>query len=89
LAEPIINTMRRYFERQADIYGIEVTFGMIPPAAQTGTETLQIIGEVGLVEPNPNPFIEFWLFDHPSISKRVAFAQQYDPWSRNETRYVH
>jgi len=89
LFEPITNSLSRYFERQADIYGLEVTFGIIPPAAQTGTEALQILGEVDLAEPNPNPLIEFWLYDHPSISKRVAFAQRYDPWSLNETRYVH
>jgi len=87
--EPIVNGMGRYYEHQADIYGTEVTFGLIPPAAQTGTEAFQILGEVGLSEPNPNPLIEFWLYDHPSISERVAFVQQYDPWSRNETEYIH
>jgi Zn-dependent protease with chaperone function len=89
VAEPITNSMSRYFEHQADIYGLEVTFGIIPAAAQTGTETLQILGEADLAEPDPNPLIEFWLYDHPSISKRVAFAQRYDPWSRHETLYVH
>jgi STE24 endopeptidase len=88
-AEPIVNGMGRYYEHQADVYGTEVTFGLIPPAAQTGTEAFQILGEVGLSEPNPNPLIEFWLYDHPSISKRVAFVQRYDPWSRNETEYIH
>ena len=88
VAEPITNAVSRYFEHEADIYAIEVTFGLIPPAAQTGTETFQILGEIGLAEPNPNPLIEFWLYDHPSISRRVMFAQQYDPWSRNETKYV-
>ncbi len=56
---------------------------------QTGTEAFQILGEVGLSEPDPNPLIEFWLYDHPSISERMAFVQQYDPWSRNETEYIH
>src|SRR4030095_6199192 len=87
-AEPIANTVSRYFEHQADIYAIEVTFGLIPPAAQTGTEVFQILGESALAEPDPNPLIEFWLYDHPSISERMRFAQQYDPWSRNETKYV-
>ena len=88
-AEPIVNGMSRYYEHQADVYGTEVTFGLIPPAAQTGTEAFQILGEVGLSEPDPNPLIEFWLYDHPSISERMAFVQQYDPWSRNETEFVH
>jgi STE24 endopeptidase len=89
LAEPVINTASRYIEHQADIYGIKVTFGFIPPAAQTGPEVFQILGETDLAEPDPNPLIEFWMFSHPSIAKRVAFAQQYDPWSRHEMRYIH
>ena len=89
LAEPVINTVSRYYEHQADVYGAEVTFGLIPPAAQTGTATFQVLGELGLEAPNPNPLIKFWLFSHPSISERVAFVQQYDPWSTHETRYVH
>jgi STE24 endopeptidase len=88
VAGPIVNTASRYFEHQADVYAIEVTFGLIPPAAQTGAAALQILGESRLEEPDPNPLIKFWLYDHPSISERVKFAQQYDPWSRNETRYV-
>ena len=88
VGEPVVNSVSRYFEHQADIYAIEVTFGLIPPAAQTGAEAFQILGETGLSEPNPNPLIEFWLYSHPSISKRMSFAQQYDPWSTNETKYV-
>jgi len=87
-AEPIVNNVSRYAERQADIYAIEVTFGLIPPAAQIGTEVFQILGETELAEPDPNPLIEFWLYDHPSISERMTFAQKYDPWSRNEAKYV-
>jgi hypothetical protein len=29
------------------------------------------------------------LYNHPSIAERIAFVQQYDPWSQNQTRYVH
>ncbi len=88
-AEPIVNSISRYYEHEADIYGAEVTFGLIPPAAQTGTDALQTLGEAGLEEPNPNPLIEFWLYDHPSISERMAFVQSYDPWSRHETQFIH
>jgi STE24 endopeptidase len=88
-AEPIVSGISRYYEHEADIYGTEVTFGLIPPAAQTGTDALQILGEAGLSEPNPNPFIVFWMYDHPSISERMAFVQGYDPWSRHETQFVH
>ncbi len=88
VAGPIANTVSRRFERQADVYAIEVTFGLIPPAAQSAAEVYQIVAKSRLEEPNPNPLIEFWLYDHPSLSERVTFAQQYDPWSRNETQFV-
>ncbi len=88
VAGPIVNTVNRHFERQADVYAIEVTFGLIPPAAQTGAEAYQIVRESRLEEPSPNPLVEFWLYDHPSMSERVKFARQYDPWSKNETQYV-
>ena len=87
-AEPVVNAVSRYFEHQADVYGIEVTNGVIPPG-RTGAEAFQILGEVDLAEPDPNPLIEFWFYSHPSISKRVEFVQRYDPWSRHETVYVH
>ena len=89
LAEPVTNAMSRHYEHEADIYGLEVTFGLIPPAAETATEAFQILGENGLAEPDPNPLIEFWLYDHPSISERVKFAQQYDPSRRAENQFVH
>lgn len=87
-SEPVINGTSRYFEHQADVYGAEVTFGLIPPAAETGTDAFQVLGETALADPNPNPLIEFWLFDHPSIAERMAFVQGYDPWSKNQTEFV-
>jgi STE24 endopeptidase len=35
------------------------------------------MGEIGLDEPDPNPFIVFWVYSHPSTSSRMAFAQTY------------
>jgi STE24 endopeptidase len=46
------------------------------------------MGEIGLDEPNPNHFIEFWLFSHPSTSDRLAFAETYKPWKSGHPRYV-
>jgi Zn-dependent protease with chaperone function len=43
---------------------------------------------VDLDEPNPNRFIEFWMYTHPSTSERMAFADSYDPWSSGKPRYV-
>jgi hypothetical protein len=39
------------------------------------------MGRSWLEDPNPNPFIEFWLGDHPSTQQRANFALHYNPWA--------
>ena len=86
--EPLVNGYSRWQEHQADIYGLEVTHGIVPNSAAVAAHAFQVLGEVGLDEPNPNRFIEFWLYSHPSISERVAFAESYDPWAHGKPKYV-
>jgi Zn-dependent protease with chaperone function len=88
ISEPVVNTYSRWQEHQADIYGLEVTHGVLPDSAMVAAHSFQVMGEIGLDEPNPNRFIEFWLFTHPSISRRVAFAQSYNPWPSGNPKYV-
>ena len=78
---PISNTIGRYFEHQADIYGQEAIHGLVPDPQKTAVSAFQHMGEAGLDDPNPNPFLEFWTYDHPSTARRAAFAAQYDPWA--------
>ena len=88
LAEPAINGYSRWQEHQADIYGLEVTHGIVPDSSAAAVRSFQIMGEIGLDEPHPNRFIEFWLFDHPSTSERLKFAATYDPWQHGTPKYV-
>jgi STE24 endopeptidase len=88
VTEPLANGYSRWQEHQADIYGLEVVHGMVPDSAAVASHAFEVLGEVGLDEPNPSPFIEFWLYSHPSISERVAFTQSYDPWSSGTPKYV-
>jgi len=88
VAEPLVNGYSRWQEHQADIYGLEVVHGIVPDSPAVAAHAFQVLGEVGLDEPNPNGFIEFWLYSHPSISERVAFAQSYDPWAQGTAKYV-
>lgn len=88
IMEPVINGYSRWQEHQADIYGLEVTHGMLPGSSAAAAHSFQVMGEIGLDEPNPNHFIEFWLFSHPSISDRLIFAQTYQPWTNGAPRYV-
>ncbi len=88
-AEPVMNSVGRTIEHNADIYGLEVIHGIVPESSQVAAQAFQILGEVSLSNPNPSPFIQFWLYDHPSVSDRVRFAAEYDPWAHAEpTKYV-
>jgi Zn-dependent protease with chaperone function len=88
LSEPITNGYSRWQEHQADVYGLEVIHGIVPDSKEVASHAFQVLGEVDLDEPNPNPFIEFWLYNHPSISERIAFTQSYDPWSSGTPKYI-
>ncbi len=88
LTEPLINAYSRNQEHQADVYGLEVTHGLLPDPRAVAAHSFQVMGEVDLDEPNPNRFIEFWMYTHPSTSERMAFAESYDPWTKGTPRYV-
>jgi len=89
LAEPAVNSFSRWQEREADIYGLEVTHGIVPNASEAAAGAFQVLGQINLADPNPNPLIEFWLYSHPALGERLVFAQQYDPWSKGQPpKYV-
>lgn len=86
VSEPMTNSFGRMIEHNADIYGLEVIHGLVPNSPAVAAEAFQILGEVALSDPNPSPFIEFWLYDHPSVGDRVRFASEYNPWSTGTPR---
>jgi len=89
LGSPIFNGFSRVQEHHADIYGLEVTHGLTPDSQQVAARAFQVLGEIDLSDPDPSPFIEFWLFSHPSIKDRIDFALHYDPWKRGgEPQFV-
>ena len=89
LSEPAIDSFGRMLEHNADIYGLEVVHGIVPDSQQAAARAFQILGEISLSDPDPSPFIEFWLYDHPPVSERVRFAATYDPWSAGrQPKYV-
>jgi STE24 endopeptidase len=45
--------------------------------AAAAAHSFQVMGELGLDEPDPNPFIVFWLYTHPSTSSRFDLALRY------------
>ena len=88
-ATPAFNSVSRYFEHEADRYGLEVIHGIVPGQSQVAAHYFEKSGEINLADPNPSTFIEVWMFDHPTRPERVRFVATYDPWSRGETpKYV-
>jgi len=87
---PIVNAFSRYFEHQADVYGLEVIHGVVPNSQQVAAQTFQILGETNLEEPNPSPYAVFWFNTHPPVAQRLKFALQYAPWSNGQPpEFVH
>lgn len=82
ISNPVANGFSRHYEHQADQYGLEVTRGLTPDSAQVAAQSFQILGEVGLADPEPNPVDVFLFYDHPPDPDRVQFALTYDPWSK-------
>ena len=78
---PLSNTISRYFEHEADVYGQEAIHGLVADPQKTAVSSFNHIGEAWLEDPNPNAFVEFWLDSHPSVQQRAEFAEHYNPWA--------
>jgi STE24 endopeptidase len=85
LTNPIGSAISRYFEHQADQYGLEVTHGLTPDSGQVAAQAFQVLGEVDLSDPDPNAVNVFLFYSHPTISERVRFSLNYDPWAKGES----
>jgi Zn-dependent protease with chaperone function len=89
VSSPIISGYSRMQEHAADVYGLEVIHGLVPNSEEVAAHAFQVLGELDLSDPNPPPFITFWLYSHPPLAERLVFAHSYDPWSKGESpKYV-
>ena len=88
-AQPVNAGVTRYFEHQADIYGLEAIHGLTPDSPQVAAHSFQKLGEKALSYPSPHPLLVFWAYDHPPISDRLRFAVTYRPWDAGQAnRYI-
>jgi len=85
LFSPGIHAYSRYLEHQADVYGLEVTHGLVTDSGEAAAEVQQILAEADLEDPDPPAFIVFWLHTHPPSRERIVFARAYDPWSKGQS----
>ena len=81
ILQPAGNSFSRHFEHEADVYGQEAIHGLVADPQKTAVGAFNHLGEAWLEDPNPNPFIEFWEYSHPSVQTRANFALHYDPWA--------
>ncbi len=69
---PIGPAFSRHMERQADKFALDMTQNK-----EAFISTMNELAYMNLSDPNPSPVMEFLLYDHPPISKRIKFAQEY------------
>ena len=67
---PIGNAYSRWRERLADAYAIDITGKGAAYAA-----ALKRLANQNLAEADPEPWVEYLLYSHPALSKRIAFAE--------------
>lgn len=78
IGTPIGSAFSRYIEHQADQFGLEVTYGLTPDSSQIAAQAFEILGQVDLADPAPNPYAVFLFYSHPPIPDRIHFALTYD-----------
>src|SRR5579863_2951364 len=79
LLMPAMNAYSRFNERQADRYAFETTASVEPFIS-----SMNKLAEQNLAERTPSKWVEWFFHSHPSISRRLAAAEE---WGR--TQHVH
>jgi len=69
---PGVNSYSRAMERQADTYALRAI-----PSQAAFISSMEKLADLNLAERQPHPWIEFIFHSHPSIQKRIAFAQRF------------
>jgi len=79
LITPALNAYSRTMEHDADRFGLELTHD-----GATAASAFVKLANENLSNPAPNAFIEFWLFNHPTLKDRIDFCKQYEPAKETE-----
>jgi STE24 endopeptidase len=69
---PLTNGFSRWRERRADEYALKTTGQGIVYAS-----ALARLADQNLSDADPEPWVEFLLFSHPSLGKRIKMAETY------------
>jgi STE24 endopeptidase len=69
---PLVNAHSRHMERQADAYALRAI-----GSKSAFVTSMEKLAELNMAEQNPHPWVEFIFHNHPSIEKRIAFAEKF------------
>jgi len=69
---PAGNAFSRWAERRADQFALEAMHDKT-----SFISAMQKLSNLNLADPSPHPLIEFFLYDHPAIGKRIRMAEEY------------
>lgn len=69
---PVENSISRIYEHQADVYGLQIT-----GKSDAAVRSFQKLSTESLSEPNPPGIVKFFLYSHPTLSERIAFAENF------------
>jgi len=69
LTMPVINSFSRWRERKADEYAVLIT-----GKNEAFASALARLANQNLADANPEPWIEYLLYSHPSINRRIKMA---------------
>ena len=87
---PAFNATSRYFEHEADRYGLEAIHGIVPDPGAAAAGVFELCAQkCGPDAPSLDGLMGFWFREHPTEVERTRFATTYDPWSHGrQPRYV-
>jgi len=74
---PLSNAYSRWREARADEYALQMT-----RAPEAFISTLKKLADQNLAEIEPAPWVEFLLYSHPSIARRIQRAQRFQGGQR-------
>lgn len=69
---PVANSFSRYQERQADLFALRAA-----PHPEAAISAFEKFEWLDLSEADPPAFIEFWLYSHPSLKRRVEMVKEF------------
>jgi len=68
---PLNNAISRRYEKSADIFSVKLTKNK-----ESFISSMEKLIDQNLADPEPNPFIEFIFYSHPSIKKRIKSVEE-------------